>query len=139
MGAMSRSGFNEENGRGTSPSFKMSGINEVVVTYSAARAQQEATSMQRMARRAFPFVALALAACSPEMGRTWNDTDISCLRKQMGDAVHTSFPLAANECQRLTNHNTIFGADHAKIIPLDLKGAPDLQALAEEYGYSYTK
>nr|WP_242010513.1 hypothetical protein [Acetobacter musti] len=91
------------------------------------------------ARRLAPLLALCVAGCSAEMGRTINDTDISCLRKQMGSEIHTSFPLAANTCQRWTNHNTIFNQKTAKPIPLNLKGAPDLQALAEEYSYTYTK
>lgn len=73
------------------------------------------------------------------MGRTLTDTDISCLRKQMSSEVRLSFPIAANTCQRLTNHNMIFGESNAKVIPFNLKGAPDLQAMADEYGYSYTK
>ncbi|WP_242011276.1 hypothetical protein [Acetobacter fallax] len=90
-------------------------------------------------RRVVPLLALCAAGCSAEMGRTINDTDISCLRKQMGSEIHTSFPLAANTCQRWTNHNTIFNQKSAKPIPLNLKGAPDLQAQAEEYSYTYTK
>lgn len=86
-----------------------------------------------------PGTILVLTGCSAEMGRTWNDTDVSCLRKQMGTEVHLSFPLAANTCQRMTNHNFFIGADKAKPLPLNLKGAPDLQSMAETYGYSYTR
>lgn len=94
---------------------------------------------RKAARWLVPGALLCLAGCSAEMGRTWNDTDVSCLRKQMGSAAHLSFPIAANTCQRLTNHNLIIGEDSAKSIPLNLRGAPDLQAMAGEYGYSYTK
>ncbi|MDG6093840.1 hypothetical protein LOC54_01715 [Acetobacter sp. AN02] len=80
-----------------------------------------------------------LAACAPEMGRRITDTDISCLRAQTGSSVGLSFPLAANMCQRTTAHNYMFGEQNAKPIPLDLKGAPDLQKQADEYGYSYTR
>ncbi len=81
---------------------------------------------------------LALSACSPEMGRRITDSDVSCLRTQMGTAINLSFPLAANTCQRTTAHNMIFNEKDAKLIPLNLHGAPDLQKLAKEYDYSYT-
>ncbi|MCH4090690.1 hypothetical protein [Acetobacter sp.] len=86
-----------------------------------------------------PGVLVCLSGCAAETGRMWNDTDVSCLRKQMGSAVHLSFPLAANTCQRMTNHGFIIGEAKAKPIPLELHNAPDLQAMAEEYGYSYSK
>jgi hypothetical protein len=81
---------------------------------------------------------ILLGGCSSEIGRLPSDTDISCLRKQMAGPMFLSFPLAANTCQRLTNHNLVLGEKDAKLIPLNLKGAPDLQKLAQEYGYSYT-
>lgn len=90
-------------------------------------------------RTVVPLFALCLGGCSAEMGRTITDTDVSCLRKQMGTEIHQSFPLAANTCQRWTNHNMIFGQKTAKPIPLNLKDAPDLQALAQDNGYSYTR
>ena len=82
---------------------------------------------------------LVLAGCSSEIGRVpMLDTDITCLHKQMAGPMFLSFPLAANTCQRLTNHGLVLGEKNAKLIPLNLKGAPDLQKLAQEYGYSYT-
>lgn len=89
------------------------------------------------------FVAVGLTllgGCSSEVGRLpLVDTDITCLRKQMAGPMYLSFPLAANTCQRMTNHGFMFGEKNAKPIPLNLKDAPDLQKLADEYGYSYTR
>ncbi|ASL40800.1 MULTISPECIES: hypothetical protein [Acetobacter] len=89
------------------------------------------------------FVAVGLTllgGCSSEVGRLpLVDTDITCLRKQMAGPMYLSFPLAANTCQRMTNHNFMFGEKNAKPIPLNLKDAPDLQKQADEYGYSYTR
>ncbi|MFT8368612.1 hypothetical protein [Acetobacter papayae] len=81
---------------------------------------------------------ILLGGCSSEIGRLPSDTDVSCLRKQMAPPMFLSFPLAANTCQRLTNHGFVLGEKDAKLIPLNLKGAPDLQKLAQEHGYSYT-
>ncbi|GBQ22760.1 hypothetical protein ACLRDC_00515 [Gluconacetobacter sacchari] len=83
--------------------------------------------------------AILLAGCSSEIGRRPMDTDISCLRAQMGATVKLSFPLAANTCQRMTDHGFVFGTRNPKPVPLNLRGAPDLQALADQYGYSYTR
>ncbi len=81
-----------------------------------------------------------LAGCSSEIGRVpMVDTDVSCLHKQMAGPMFLSFPLAANTCQRMSNGGFILGAAKAKPLPLDLKNAPDLQKLADEYGYSYTR
>lgn len=83
---------------------------------------------------------MAVGACSSEVGRVpLLDTDASCLRKQMKAPMFLSFPLAANTCQRMSNHNFLLDAKNAHPLPLDLKNAPDLQKQAEEYGYSYTK
>ncbi|MGO3517059.1 MAG: hypothetical protein ACTINM_00920 [Acetobacter cibinongensis] len=81
-----------------------------------------------------------VSGCSPEIGRVpLTDTDVSCLRKQQKGPMFLSFPLAANTCQRMSNHNFLLGEKDAHPLPLDLKGAPDLQKQAEDYGYSYTK
>ena len=103
-------------------------------------ASSTSSSLRRNVRKwLVPGVILCLSGCAAETGRMWNDTDVSCLRKQMGSAVHLSFPLAANTCQRMTNHGFMFDEATAKPIPLELHNAPDLQALAEEYNYSYKK
>ncbi|WP_369823579.1 hypothetical protein [Acetobacter sp. DsW_063] len=98
-------------------------------------------SARRGTTRLLPLAALALfsTGCSKEMGRRINDTDVSCLRAQMSGESRVSFPIAANTCQRMSNGNLIFGAKNAKPIPLNLKDAPDLQAQAAEYGYTYTR
>lgn len=83
--------------------------------------------------------AILLAGCSSEIGRRPTDTDISCLRAQMGAELKLSFPLAANTCQRMTDHNFVIGTKNPKPVPLNLRGAPDLQALADQYGYTYTR
>lgn len=83
--------------------------------------------------------AILLAGCSSEIGRRPMDSDISCLRAQMGAELKLSFPLAANTCQRMTDHNFVIGTKNPKPIPLNLHGAPDLQTLADQYGYSYTR
>lgn len=81
-----------------------------------------------------------LGGCSSETGRVpFVDTDVSCLRKQMKGPMFLSFPLAANTCQRMSNHNFILNEKNAHPLPLNLKDAPDLQKQADEYGYSYTK
>lgn len=81
-----------------------------------------------------------LGGCSSEIGRVpLLDTDVSCLRKQMKGPMFLSFPLAANTCQRMSNHNLVLGEKNAHPLPLNLKDAPDLQKQADEYGYSYTK
>lgn len=81
-----------------------------------------------------------LGGCSSEIGRVpMVDTDISCLHKQMAGPMFLSFPLAANTCQRMSNGGFVLGAAKAKPLPLNLKNAPDLQKLADEYGYSYTR
>ncbi|GBQ75187.1 hypothetical protein AA14337_0152 [Acetobacter malorum DSM 14337] len=81
-----------------------------------------------------------LGGCSSEIGRKpLLDTDVSCLRNQMKGPMFLSFPLAANTCQRMSNHNFILGEKDAHPLPLNLKDAPDLQKQADEYGYSYTK
>lgn len=81
-----------------------------------------------------------LGGCSSEMGRRpLVDTDITCLRKQMAGPMFLSFPLAANTCQRMTGHGLLLADKNPKPIALDLKGAPDLQAQADEYGYHYTR
>lgn len=80
-----------------------------------------------------------LAGCAPEMGRRPGDTDIACLRAQMGTPVAQSFPLAANMCQRMTDHGLVIGSEKPRPIPLNLRGAPDLQQLAAWYGYRYTR
>ncbi|OAG75831.1 hypothetical protein Amal_02933 [Acetobacter malorum] len=81
-----------------------------------------------------------LGGCSSEIGRKpFLDTDVSCLRNQMKGPMFLSFPLAANTCQRMSNHNFILGEKDAHPLPLNLKDAPDLQKQADEYGYSYTK
>ncbi|ACI52968.1 conserved hypothetical protein [Gluconacetobacter diazotrophicus PA1 5] len=81
--------------------------------------------------------AILLAGCSSEIGRRPLDTDVSCLRAQMGAELKLSFPLAANTCQRMTDGNFAIGTKNPQPIPLNLRGAPDLQRLADEYGYSY--
>ncbi|MGG6429184.1 hypothetical protein [Acetobacter ghanensis] len=81
-----------------------------------------------------------LAGCSSEIGRVpLVDTDVSCLHKQMAGPMFLSFPLAANTCQRMSNGGFVLGESKAKPLPLNLKNAPDLQKLADEYGYSYTR
>lgn len=83
---------------------------------------------------------LLLAGCSSEIGRVpMLDTDITCLHKQMAGPMFLSFPLAANTCQRMSNGGFVLGEAKAKPLPLDLKGAPDLQKQADEYGYTYTR
>ena len=83
---------------------------------------------------------LLLAGCSSEIGRVpLVDTDITCLRKQMAGPMFLSFPLAANTCQRMSNHGFVLGEANAKPLPLTLGGAPALQKLADEYGYTYTR
>lgn len=83
---------------------------------------------------------LVLAGCSSEIGRVpMLDTDITCLHKQMAGPMFLSFPLAANTCQRMSNGGFVLGESKAKALPLNLKGAPDLQKLADEYGYTYTR
>ncbi|MBS4074271.1 hypothetical protein KGY14_03585 [Ameyamaea chiangmaiensis] len=78
-----------------------------------------------------------LGGCADELGRKVTDSDVSCLRAQMGARVALSFPMAANTCQRMTGHNVVGLAKHPEPIPLDLRGAPDLQAQAREYNYAY--
>lgn len=83
---------------------------------------------------------LVLAGCSSEIGRVpMLDTDITCLHKQMAGPMFLSFPLAANTCQRMSNGGFVLGESKARPLPLNLKGAPDLQKLADEYGYTYTR
>lgn len=83
---------------------------------------------------------MLLAGCSSEIGRVpMLDTDVSCLRKQMAGPMFLSFPLAANTCQRMSNHGLVLGEANAKPLPLNLKNASDLQKLADEYGYTYTR
>ncbi|QBL93403.1 hypothetical protein KSAC_11710 [Komagataeibacter saccharivorans] len=84
---------------------------------------------------------VVLGGCTAEIGRMPYDSDVKCLRQQMGSAVQLSFPIAANTCQRMSDHNFIFGSKKhpAHPLPLNLRGAPDLQKLADEYDYSYTK
>ncbi|GBQ28481.1 hypothetical protein AA13594_1003 [Gluconacetobacter azotocaptans DSM 13594] len=81
--------------------------------------------------------AVLLTGCSSEMGRRPWDSDVSCLRAQMGADLKLSFPLAANTCQRMTDHGVVIGSKNPQPIPLNLRGAPDLQKLADQYGYSY--
>lgn len=83
---------------------------------------------------------LLVSGCSSEIGRVpLIDSDVSCLRKQMKGPMFLSFPLAANTCQRMSNHNFVLNEKNAHPLPLELKDAPDLQKQADEYGYSYTK
>ncbi|MBE7618708.1 hypothetical protein K6L44_06050 [Gluconacetobacter entanii] len=83
--------------------------------------------------------AMALGGCSAEIGRMPYESDVRCLRKELGTQMHLSFPLAANTCQRMTDHNFAIGSKNPQPIPLNLHGAPDLQKQADEYGYSYTR
>ncbi|MBS0959072.1 hypothetical protein JK183_05930 [Acetobacter thailandicus] len=84
--------------------------------------------------------AFVLAGCSSEVGRRpFLDTDVSCLRKQMAGPMFLSFPLAANTCQRMSNHNFVLSEKGAHPLPLNLRDAPDLQKMADDHGYNYTK
>lgn len=90
------------------------------------------------------FVSFGVGGCSSEIGRTVFDTDVSCLRKQMAGPMFLSFPIAANTCQRITGDGFLLARFVSKKkpgvpIPLDLRGAPDLQKLAEKYNYSYIR
>lgn len=83
---------------------------------------------------------VVLGACTPEIGRKPFQNDVKCLREQMGTAMQLSFPIAANTCQRMSDHNIIFAENkHTHPLPLNLRGAPDLQKLADQYDYSYTR
>lgn len=83
---------------------------------------------------------VVLGGCSAEIGRKPFESDVKCLREQMGTTMQLSFPIAANTCQRMSDHNFIFGSKKkAEPLPLKLRGAPDLQKMADEYGYSYTR
>jgi len=79
-----------------------------------------------------------LAGCSAEMGRRVGETDVACLREQMGARVALSFPLAANMCRRVAREGTVGIGRDARLLPLDLRGAPDLQAMARAHGYPYS-
>lgn len=76
----------------------------------------------------FGTVAL-LAGCNAELGRMPWEKDVGCLRQQLDTPAHQSFAMAANLCQR-SNHGTP--------VPLNLRGAPDLQKAAEEANIAYT-
>ncbi|GCE83233.1 hypothetical protein [Komagataeibacter diospyri] len=82
-----------------------------------------------------------VGGCTAEIGRKPFESDVKCLREQMGTTMQLSFPIAANTCQRMSDHNFVFSRNHkhAEPLPLKLRGAPDLQKMADEYGYSYTK
>ena len=82
---------------------------------------------------------VVLGGCSSEIGRIPTQSDVSCLRKQMAWPMFLSFPLAANTCARMTNNGFVLTEKNAKPIPLNLKGAPDLQKMADDHGYSYTR
>ncbi|GAN98893.1 MULTISPECIES: hypothetical protein [Komagataeibacter] len=82
-----------------------------------------------------------MCGCTAEIGRKPFESDVKCLREQMGTTMQLSFPIAANTCQRMSDHNFVFSKNHKhpQPLPLKLRGAPDLQKMADEYGYSYTK
>jgi len=79
-----------------------------------------------------------IAGCTPEMGRTVGQSDVACLRSQMSARVALSFPLAANTCQRVQREGVVGIGRDTHAVPLDLRGAPDLQQMARDHGYAFT-
>lgn len=75
------------------------------------------------------FIVVLLGGCNPEMGRLPFESDVGCLRKELSSDMHPSFQIAANFCQK---------DDHGVPLPLNLKGALDLQMQAEKENIAYT-
>ncbi|CAI3922100.1 unnamed protein product [Commensalibacter communis] len=74
------------------------------------------------------FTLLLLGGCNPEMGRLPLESDVGCLRKELSSDMHLSFQTATNFCQK---------SDHGVPLPLNLKGALDLQVQAEQANIAY--
>jgi len=74
------------------------------------------------------FTLLLLGGCNPEMGRLPLESDVGCLRKELSSDMHLSFQTATNFCQK---------SDRGVPLPLNLKGALDLQVQAEQANIAY--
>ncbi|WP_203413344.1 hypothetical protein [Entomobacter blattae] len=74
------------------------------------------------------MVFLLLTSCAantPEQGRMPWDDDVSCLRKELSGQA--SFAIAVAFCRR---------EEDGRLLPLDLRNAPDLQQKAKEEGFN---
>ena len=81
--------------------------------------------------------ALLLTGCQ-SLGRYPGETDAQCIRQQMAPPRSLTFEGAAYAgCVRVTQGLPFVG-ELAQPIPLDLRGAPDLQAQARAAGVPYT-
>lgn len=91
-----------------------------------------------MARVALVVWSVLLLSGCASMGRSPGQTDAACVRQQMAPPVNWVFDMAASRCVRYTNDGT-FAQMTSRRIPLDLRGAPDLQAQAAAVGYPFTE
>ncbi len=82
------------------------------------------------------FLPLILAGCH-DNGRTPFESDVQCVRREMPISPQLGFEGADSVCQKYSDDGTLTQLDSHRI-PLNLHGAPDLQAAASHDGVPFT-